>query len=129
VTTHTLVIYLEALLDPGFTAEHARQLAAALFNAADKVDEITGEVHTRHDPGLAWVKTAPPGPWVARAACAGLATPAFVEPVGAAAVAWAEHVCEGWCVLDDCRAYAAEARAFGVWGGQLWRAGKVQQAG
>lgn len=79
-----------------------------------------------HDPALAWVKTRPPGPWVARAACAGMPTSAFVDTHSAAAVSWARGVCAGCPVSADCADYAVESKAFGVWGGQLFTSGKAQ---
>jgi hypothetical protein len=63
-----------------------------------------------------------PGPWAIEAACVGLSTAAFVNPVGAAALAWGKKVCASCPVCGD---YAATAHAFGVWSWQMWRAGKV----
>jgi WhiB family redox-sensing transcriptional regulator len=81
---------------------------------------------THRDAAAAWVATPAPGRWSDRAACAGMDTAAFVDRADAATVAHARAVCHRCPVEDACADYALRSRAWGVWGGELRRAGKVQ---
>lgn len=98
-----------------------------VLDEQDDLDPGSDSLAQRHHDAMrAWVSTPPPGPWALQAACAGLPVSSFVDPVGAAAVTWAEHVCASCPVRADCGDYAVAAHAWGVWGGQLRRAGKPQ---
>jgi hypothetical protein len=90
----------------------------------EQIDIEAERAHRHRDAANAWLRMPVPGPWVVEAACAGSDPTDFLDPPDPETLAIVRRVCAGCPVLLECDSYAITARAWGVWGGQLRRAGK-----
>jgi hypothetical protein len=77
---------------------------------------------TLRSPAHAWLSTPAPGTWTDSAACHGMYD--LADSTSSDVLDLAQQVCARCAVAEECGRYGIEARAFGVWGGQLLRAGR-----
>ena len=80
--------------------------------------------HASAGVARAWLATPVTGPLVEDAACRGTDPAAFTDPRDPDEISVAVRICLGCPVRTECGEYAVRSRAWGIWGGMVYREGR-----